>query len=594
MMESASAEGDEGKANPDRDIGAENKGNHEKNSKADKPESSGAGGREQAEEEATGDKGFDGNPSGNTVERSSTGIENTAEKGPLKESLDSKVVKEDESNEREGIEEEDEEGEEEEEEATVAHPALFRKVADRLSKEPIKVRVHDIKIKGNTKTKDWVIESMLEDLKHAETMQDLLQEAARANVRFQSMGMFEKCAVTLDVGPRELPGTANVIVEVEEAKRPYSGDIGLYSKSEANHGTLEGRVKRKNFLGYAETWDGTGCYGLDTTSELSFGVHVPRVKGWPAAFVSRASVLTQDCHKYSSYKERLSGISVGLVSDEHHDLNYNLTWRDLRDPSHRASREIRRHLGHALLSSIKYTYKIDERNSSIRPTTGFAFSSTTQIAGLGPDSRLLRFARQELECRLAVPLGFYNAALNFGLAAGVILPLGREFWTKSTPISDRFFMGGYTSLVGDFRGPTTLLGFRTRGVGPTCPRRLISDTETTKSQESKAVNRDALGGDLSLTGFTDLSFDLPLRFLRKHEIHGHCFACAGNLIGLTGESCKPFSWRNFVSSLRCTVGAGLVIPSKIFRIEINYCHVLRHQEHDRVKRGFQLCLSSAH
>lgn len=62
-------------------------------------------------------------------------------------------------------------------------------------------------------------------------------------------------------------------------------------------------------------------------------------------------------------------------------------------PNH-DSTSIRRQLGHALLSSIKYTYKIDERDSPVRPTRGFAFASTSQIAGIGPDSRLLRFVRQ--------------------------------------------------------------------------------------------------------------------------------------------------------------------------------------------------------
>jgi outer membrane protein insertion porin family len=109
---------------------------------------------------------------------------------------------------------------------------------------------------------------------------------------------------------------------------------------------------------------------------------------------TRVTLLTQDWQRYSSYWERLTGLSVGLVSDKNHDISYNLTWRDLKDPSRSASKSIRRQLGHSLLSSVKYTYKKDQRDSVFRPRHGMAFISTSQIAGLGPDSKLLRFARQ--------------------------------------------------------------------------------------------------------------------------------------------------------------------------------------------------------
>lgn len=153
-------------------------------------------------------------------------------------------------------------------------------------------------------------------------------------------------------------------------------------------------MKYKNLGGYAETLDATGCYGLDTTSELSAGVIYPRFKGLPASLSTRITLLTQDWQRYSSYRERLSGFSVGLVGDNQHDVSYNLTWRDLKDPSRCASKSVRRQLGHSLLSAVKYTYKRDDRDSAFRPRRGVAFISTTQIAGLGPDSRLLRFARQ--------------------------------------------------------------------------------------------------------------------------------------------------------------------------------------------------------
>lgn len=150
----------------------------------------------------------------------------------------------------------------------------------------------------------------------------------------------------------------------------------------------------KNLFGYGDLWDGSLVYGWEQMSEVSAGVYLPRFRGFPTPVTIRASLSSQDWLKFSSFKEKLAGVSLGLLSTKNHDLAYNLSWRTLTDPSQRASRPVRRQLGHNLNSALKYTYKIDKRNSPLRPTKGYAFVSTTQIGGLSPDSRCLRFFRQ--------------------------------------------------------------------------------------------------------------------------------------------------------------------------------------------------------
>jgi outer membrane protein insertion porin family len=104
---------------------------------------------------------------------------------------------------------EEEEEEEEEEEIDVA---LIRNMTQKLSTEPVKVRVHDVQIKGNTRTKDSVIEAQLKEVRSVETMQELLQESVRANSRLRALGIFDKCVITLDAGPNELPGTVRSLI----------------------------------------------------------------------------------------------------------------------------------------------------------------------------------------------------------------------------------------------------------------------------------------------------------------------------------------------------------------------------------------------
>uniref|UniRef100_A0A453FUS9 Bacterial surface antigen (D15) domain-containing protein n=1 Tax=Aegilops tauschii subsp. strangulata TaxID=200361 RepID=A0A453FUS9_AEGTS len=137
-----------------------------------------------------------------------------------------------------------------------------------------------------------------------------------------------------------------------------------------------------------------GEYGWDQSSKIDIGVYLPRLKSIPTPLTARASILSEDWLKFSSYKQRLLGLKFGLLSTWHHNLSYDLAWRTLTDPSQMASESIRRQLGHNLLSALSYAYKIDKRDSEFRPTKGYAFVSTSQVGGLWKNG--LRFFRQVL------------------------------------------------------------------------------------------------------------------------------------------------------------------------------------------------------
>ena len=159
--------------------------------------------------------------------------------------------------------------------------------------------------------------------------------------------------------------------------------------------SAEGSLRLKNIFGYGDIWNASGAYGWDQSSEIGIGVSLPRLRSIPTPLTARASLLSHDLLEFSSYKERLLGVSFGFLSTMHHNLSYKLAWRTLTDPSQMASKSIRKQLGHNLLSAMKYTYTFDQRDSNIRPTKGYAFVSTSQVGGLW-GSRGLRFFRQVL------------------------------------------------------------------------------------------------------------------------------------------------------------------------------------------------------
>lgn len=99
---------------------------------------------------------------------------------------------------------------------------------------------------------------------------------------------------------------------------------------------------------------------------------------------------------------------------------------------------------------------------------GWGYRCETQLAGLGPDANLLRFARQHCAGKVAFPVSAGGgASLALTAEAGLLLPWGARSWATPTSISDRFFLGGLAAGA--------LRGFAHKGVGPSDPRRPVGE-----------------------------------------------------------------------------------------------------------------------
>ncbi|CAL4989930.1 unnamed protein product [Urochloa decumbens] len=475
--------------------------------------------------------------------------------------------------------------------APPSEDARLEAVLRRLTADEVRIRVHQVAIRGCAHTRRAAVEAAVgADLARATTVRDLVRAAAAAGDRLRRLGAFDTVSITLDAAPPGIPGSAVVVlVDVAEARGRAAAEFGVLANTQTRSCSLEGSLKLKNLFGYCETWDAAGALELDQATELSAGVEIPRIGAIPTPLVARISFLSEDWLK-SSLKEHLMGVSVGLLSTMNHNLAYNLTWRKLIDPAHMSPNSVQEQLEHSLLSSVKYAYTVDQRDSSIRPTRGYAFLSSSQVGGLAPGSKYARFLRQEFDLRVALPLGVLNGALNAGVAAGVIHPLERGSTGSISPLSERFYLGGNRSVVCRLGGPSSLLGFKTRGLGATEFR--TCDPNHSENGTSTSPELNGPGGDIAVTAFADLSFDIPLKPLSDLGIHGHAFVCAGNLGKLTECDLRKFPLTNFLQTFRSSVGFGVVVPTRLFRIEINYCHILRQFEHDKGKTGIQFNFAS--
>lgn len=178
-----------------------------------------------------------------------------------KEEREEVVEEENDTDEGEGEGEEEDDAEEEEDEEEDGEVGMdggsssdrekMTGFLRRLSVQPVSLRVHDIVIKGNSRTRESLIEAeVINAFRSASTMQEVIQAASIANAKLRRLDIFDSVSITLDAGPPELPNTTNVVIEVVEARNPVTGDVGIFTKPEVNY----------SLVFYIMTTDNS-CYG---------------------------------------------------------------------------------------------------------------------------------------------------------------------------------------------------------------------------------------------------------------------------------------------------------------------------------------------
>ncbi|KAG2426304.1 hypothetical protein HXX76_013061 [Chlamydomonas incerta] len=448
---------------------------------------------------------------------------------------------------------------------------------------------------GTFRTRASLIERELDPIYKAETLAEVHEEMEAAGKRLRQLGVFTGVSMLAHEEPLDDPAACTVELAVEESNW-FKLRAATYVQG--GESTFELGAGLTNASGRAEALTANLEYGMENSHTASLAFKQPRVGGLPATLEVRGSQLFRNNQKSSSYTEQLRGAVLALKSmDGSQGLEYELGWRRLLDPSRSASRAVMGQMGDYLLSALRYTALLDRRQPAAGGAAatlggaGWAVRSTTEVAGLlppsgaggvggagGPSSEL-RYVRQQVDAVANVPMEETGAVVfSVGASAGLLLPWGPDgVLARPTCIADRFFLGG----------PSSLRGFKYKGVGPTDVRRPPEGRAATS--DSAAPRRDALGGDAYTSIFASLMFQLPHPALKLLRLHGHAFVNGGNVIQLAGAGRSPAELLSeFGSSWRWSCGAGLVLPTPFGRFEANYCVLLSSQEHDRVKRGLQL------
>ncbi|NNE24295.1 MAG: outer membrane protein assembly factor BamA [Rhizobiales bacterium] len=398
-----------------------------------------------------------------------------------------------------------------------------------------RVYIERIDIVGNTRTLDKVIRRELR-LVEGDAYNRILIERSRR--RLTGLDFFEK------IDFREKPGSApdKLVLEiyVEEKSTGTINFSAGYSTVEQVIGSVN--VTERNLLGRGQEvrlgtalsfkrqsvdFSFTEPYFLDRN--VSFGVD---------AFATRTD---QDNESSFTIQQVGGGFRLGLPLSEYSQVRtrYRFTYRDINVDNTSVSPAIAKTDGEQMVSLVGATFIHDMIDNPRKPTSGYRFELTEEVAGVGGD---VFYLKSEAAGYYFTPLFYDGVILKLKAKAGHM-----EGWNgKNVPVVDRFFIGADT-----FRG------FARSGVGP-------------KQQRTGAPGVfDSIGGQTYAVGTVEVIF--PLGLPDGFGIEGAVFSDVGTVFNAP-ENSRVGAPVFDSAELRASVGAGVLWQSPFgpLRLDVAY------------------------
>ena len=470
-------------------------------------------------------------------------------------------------------------------------------------------RVRRVVVRGNRRTHDSVIRQELSALRDARTLGEIGDVCVGASGVIRGLGVFDSAEMVCDAAPGQsadgLP-LADVVVTVAEKKKGLlSAQTGVHTQS--GEGSMDANVTVRNLLGRAERIDFKSEMGQQKSTAFVLSASKPRWLGTDTELTAKLAKESVSHLKHSSFIEKLRSVSVSVVTGQReavqHELTAELALRDVgKLPLRTASWAMLQQRGMSAKASVRHAATLDRLDDSLVPTSGYALKLSNEVAGLlGVGDA--RFSKHALSAAAHVPL-LPNGLLSLGLSlsAGLLMPTGPggSYHAAGVPpqspscVCDRFFAGGAC-------GAQPFRGFRTNGVGPREPRHTASGAGGSAAGGGASA-RDALGGEALGVATVSLSAPLPGAKPRAHGVRAQVFSSFGGLHAIRdlrgdgggggGGATVADVAGGLFRGARASVGAGLVMPTGLGRLELSISHVLKRQPQDAVQRsGWQIGIS---
>ena len=429
-----------------------------------------------------------------------------------------------------------------------------------------RVYIERINVRGNTRTRDYVVRREL-DVAEGDAYNKVLLD--RGERRLNNLGYFKKVRVTNE--PGSAPDRVIVNIDLEDQPTGAFSIAGGYSTVDGIIGEVS--VSESNFLGRGHFVRLAGNWG-QRAKGIDFSFTEPYFLGYRMAAGFDLFTKYSDNTKYSRYESRVTGgtLRLGLPVTEEFGftLRYSLFQTDLKIPNTikqpyndcavpipnytllnapgtpnagqplypncaydgETSIVIKEAAGKTITSLAGVTLGFSTLDNAKNPKSGFYAELKPDIAGLGGDSK---YGRISTDAR------YYHELMEdvVGVVRGQAGYI-RGFGENGLRVTDQFFLG-----------PTLVRGFESAGIGP-------------RDISSGDPNGSAIGG----TTYAGLSYEVqfPLWGLpRDLGLKGALFADAGTLFGYRGKKFfdvnGDYLISGFAPATGCVVTAALtVIP----------------------------------
>ena len=402
-----------------------------------------------------------------------------------------------------------------------------------------KIFVRRINIKGNTRTQDKVIRREFR-IKEGDAYNASLLRRSKQNVSdLDYFSSVEMSTVPVPVNP------ALVDVEMSVAEKSTGAfNIGI-GWSSYDGVMFETGIQERNILGTGRIANFDVMFSQKET-QYNIGLTDPYFLGYNLSAGIDLFHTTRDNSDSSSYSYKSTGGTIHFgwhyTDALRHVVRYTLRQDNIYDIDGDAALSIKEQKGETVVSMIGQDLIYDKRDSRLNPTSGYYTSFSTDLAGLGGDTKFFRIDATAIKYFPVVE----DVVFSLRADGGYIWGIGG----KDLRINDRYFLGD-----------RSLRGFEYGGVGA---RDKASD--------------DALGGDWYTTVSAELTF--PIGLPKEMGIKGKLFSDAG-LIGKPDDyDAKTMDYSN---RLRAAVGTGIEWSSPMGIINFDFSYAFAKEDYDKTR-----------
>lgn len=404
--------------------------------------------------------------------------------------------------------------------------------------EGARAYIERIDIRGNTKTRDYVIRREF-DIAEGDAFNRVLID--KAERRLRGLDYFETVRIFTQSG--SAPDKVVVVVEVaDKSTGSVSAAVGV-STSSGLIGEIS--LEERNFLGRGQIVRvSVGGGEDDRTYNVSFTD--PYFLGNRILFGIDAYHATSNSSSIRPFDEARTGggFRVGLPLTDESDILFNYRLNSSEYSNSGATGLFPN--GTRVTSSLGYTYTYSTIDNRLDPRDGFHFKLSQDFAGVGGDASYMRTVADAYLYKPVLPDQDVIGMLHIG--GGNVTGLG-----KSVSLYDNFYKGG-----------ETIRGFESFGFGP--------------RDAGAGGTGFAVGGKNYVAGTAELQFPMPA-FPPDFGLRGAVFADAGLMWGVDGAPSTVLS----DTTIRSSVGGSILWASPFGLLRADFAHVLSKASYDRTQ-----------